>query len=63
MEKLTIQEEENDICNLPSCPFLVVIRTTPFAALLPYKAAAEGPLRIEILSDRKSTRLNSSHSV
>jgi len=47
---LNSDEEENDICNLPSCPFLVVIRTTPFAALLPYKAAAEGPLRIEILS-------------
>ena len=47
---LNSDEEEDDICNLPSCPFLVVIRTTPFAALLPYKAAAEGPLRIEILS-------------
>ena len=30
-----------------SSPFLVVIRTTPFAALYPYKAEAVGPLRIE----------------
>ena len=36
--------------NLPSLPFLVVIRMTPFAALLPYNAAAEGPLNTEMLS-------------
>ncbi|MNR03506.1 hypothetical protein D3C85_1194010 [compost metagenome] len=29
-------------------PFLVVIITTPFAASLPYKAAADGPLNTEI---------------
>ena len=43
-------EEENESCSLPSLPFLVVIRITPFAALLPYNAAADGPLNTEILS-------------
>ena len=35
---------------LPSLPFLVLIITTPLAAAAPYKAAAEGPVKILILS-------------
>ena len=31
-------------------PFLVLINTTPLAAALPYRAAADGPVSIFILS-------------
>ena len=47
---LNSEEEEKEIESFPSLPFLVVIRITPFAALLPYNAAADGPLSTEILS-------------
>ena len=33
---------------LPFVPFLVVINTTPFAALEPYNAAALGPFNTEM---------------
>ena len=42
--------DEKDISILPSLPFLVVMRIAPFAALLPYKAAAEGPAKTLMLS-------------
>jgi hypothetical protein len=35
---------------LPFFPFLLVIITTPFAAREPYKAAADAPFNIEIVS-------------
>src|SRR5690606_33203768 len=38
-------------------PFLVVIITTPLAAWLPYKAAAEGPLSTEMDSMSSGLRL------
>ena len=47
---LNSEEEENCTESFPSFPFLVVIKITPLAALLPYNAAAEGPLKTERLS-------------
>ena len=44
---LNSEEEENCTESFPSFPFLVVIKITPLAALLPYNAAAEGPLKTE----------------
>ena len=38
-------------------PFLVVIRMTPLAAMLPYKAAAGAPFRILMLSTSSGFRL------
>ena len=35
----------NEIFASPLCPFLVVITTTPFAALLPYRDAADAPFK------------------
>ena len=45
---LNSEEEEKVTWSLPSLPFLVLIRITPLAALLPYNAAADGPLSTEI---------------
>ena len=35
---------------LPATPFFVVIKTTPLEASEPYNAAAEGPVKIVMLS-------------
>ena len=45
-EKVVLLDTVTDV--LSTDPFLVVISTTPAAAALPYNAAAEGPVSIEI---------------
>ena len=48
---------EKDILRISGLPFFVVIRITPLAAWLPYKAAAGEPFRILILSTSSGFRL------
>ena len=42
---------------LPERPFFVVMTTTPFAALVPYSVAADGPLTISMSSISSGVRL------
>ena len=50
-------EEDTSIRIFPASPFFVLIKITPFAALAPYNAAADGPVNTDTLSISSGLKL------